>query len=62
MITKEKIQQILEAHIEDKDVKKCNKCGYKWYSKIKEPLACPSCRTRLYKSINEKLMLKWLEE
>ena len=26
---------------------KCSKCNYNWQSRIKEPKACPRCKTRL---------------
>jgi predicted Zn-ribbon and HTH transcriptional regulator len=25
---------------------KCEKCGYEWLSRVKEPKACPNCTSR----------------
>ena len=30
-------------------VQTCNKCGYKWIPRIKNPKACPSCKQYIKK-------------
>lgn len=32
----------------------CKRCGYKWDSRVKEPRACPRCKSYLYKTEKEE--------
>jgi len=31
----------------------CKRCGYTWYSKVKEPKQCPKCKNYRWKVIED---------
>jgi predicted Zn-ribbon and HTH transcriptional regulator len=32
---------------------KCSKCGYKWFSRVDNPKACPKCKVYIKDECNE---------
>lgn len=37
---------------------KCNQCGYKWETRVKEPKACPKCKRYDWKEGKKERELK----
>ena len=35
-------------------MRKCLKCGYQWLARVKEPKACPDCKSRKWQESDEK--------